>query len=132
MKTPNEIKTRLEYLRGELRLERISFGELHELQSLAPHIEKGDTELLEAAGVPEYSENQELIQSLSPSDYDIAAMLIDERWGNFSPENVEDYRHENIVQASFINGQFSQAKAQCREYGLDYNQELKTFKSSLC
>lgn len=44
---------RLEYLRGELRAERISYGELVELQSLVAHIEPGDTELLEAAGVPE-------------------------------------------------------------------------------
>ena len=48
-----EITTRLEYLRGELRAERISYGELAELQSLAPYIDKGDVELLEAAGVPE-------------------------------------------------------------------------------
>lgn len=47
--------TRLEYLRGELRAERISYGELAELQSLASHIEPGDVELLEAAGVPESS-----------------------------------------------------------------------------
>ena len=47
------IKERLEYLRQELRAERISYGELAELQSLAQHIEPGDTELLEAAGVPE-------------------------------------------------------------------------------
>lgn len=47
------IAGRLEYLRGEIRAERISWGELAELQSLASHIEPGDIELLEAAGVPE-------------------------------------------------------------------------------
>ena len=47
------IKCRLEYLRQELRAERISFGELSELQSLAKHIDAGDVELLEVAGVPE-------------------------------------------------------------------------------
>lgn len=52
-----EIKARLEYLRGELRAERISYEELAELQSLAPHIEEGDVELLEAAGVPELPED---------------------------------------------------------------------------
>jgi hypothetical protein len=46
--------TRLEYLRGELRAERISYGELAELQELAEHIDPGDVELLEAAGVPEH------------------------------------------------------------------------------
>ncbi len=48
-----EIKKRLEYLREELRQERISYGELAELQSLAEYIEADDVELLEAAGVPE-------------------------------------------------------------------------------
>lgn len=50
------IKARLEELRTELRAERISMGELAELQSLAEHIEPGDVELLEPAGVPEYPE----------------------------------------------------------------------------
>ena len=49
-----EIKERLEYLRQELREERISYGELAELQSLAEHIDLNDVELLEAAGVPEF------------------------------------------------------------------------------
>lgn len=49
-------KTRLEYLRGELRAEQISWGELLELQNLVEHIEPGDVELLEAAGVPEFPE----------------------------------------------------------------------------
>lgn len=52
--TDEKIKARLEYLRGELRAERISMSELHELQGLAEHIEPGDVELLEAAGVPEF------------------------------------------------------------------------------
>lgn len=46
-------KERLEYLRGELRAERISYGELVELQSLAPYIASDDVELLEAAGIEE-------------------------------------------------------------------------------
>ena len=49
-----EIKKRLEYLRQELRAERISYGELTELQSLAQYIDPQDVELLEAAGVPEH------------------------------------------------------------------------------
>lgn len=44
---------RLEYLRGELRAERISYGELAELQGLANYIADDDVELLEPAGVPE-------------------------------------------------------------------------------
>jgi hypothetical protein len=47
------IRHRLEYLRGEIRAERISYMELNELQGLAQYIEPGDVELLGAAGVPE-------------------------------------------------------------------------------
>lgn len=51
-----QIKTRLEYLRGELRAERISQGELCELQSLVDHIAADDVELRKAAGIPENSD----------------------------------------------------------------------------
>jgi hypothetical protein len=47
------IRLRLECLRTQLRREQISYGELVELQGLAEHIQPGDVELLEAAGVPE-------------------------------------------------------------------------------
>lgn len=52
------IKERLEYLRGEIRAERISYGELAELQGLAAHIDLWDDELLEWAGVPEEEVNR--------------------------------------------------------------------------
>ena len=48
-----EIKKRLEYLRGEIEAERISYGEIAELVSLKEYIEKDDVLLLEWAGVPE-------------------------------------------------------------------------------
>lgn len=57
--TADEIKQRLEYLRGEIRAERISYEEIAELQDLAPHIDPGDVELLEWAGVPEFPESKE-------------------------------------------------------------------------
>ena len=47
------VKERLEYLRGEIEAERISYGEIAELQSLTKHIDPGDILLLEWAGVPE-------------------------------------------------------------------------------
>lgn len=50
----HEIAKRLEYLRNELREERISYGELAELTELIPYIQPDDVELLEAAGVPEH------------------------------------------------------------------------------
>lgn len=53
-----DIARRLEELRAALRAEHISYGELAELQSLAEHIQPGDTELLEAAGVPEFPDEE--------------------------------------------------------------------------
>lgn len=68
------VKQRLEELRIELRAERISYAELAELQGLAPHIEPGDTELLEAAGVPEFADDDHygrrahpLLQAVEPA-----------------------------------------------------------------
>ena len=49
----SDVKQRLEYLRGEIQAERISYDEIAELQSLADHIENDDMLLLEWAGVPE-------------------------------------------------------------------------------
>tara|TARA_R110000744_G_scaffold7342_3_gene25297 strand:- start:188 stop:550 length:363 start_codon:yes stop_codon:yes gene_type:complete len=57
--TTLEITNRLEYLRLELRAERISLDEIVELQSLSQYIDSNDVELLEAAGVPE---NDEIIE----------------------------------------------------------------------
>lgn len=51
--TDKNIQDRLEYLRGEIRKECISYGEIAELQSLADHIADDDVELLQWAGVPE-------------------------------------------------------------------------------
>ena len=47
------INERLEYLRDEIRAERISYGEILELQSLAEYIDNGDVELREWAGIKE-------------------------------------------------------------------------------
>lgn len=47
------IKRRLEYLRKEIEAERISQGELLELESLSEYIDPSDVLLLEWAGVPE-------------------------------------------------------------------------------
>jgi hypothetical protein len=47
------IEERLEYLRGEIKAERISYNEIAELQSLAGYVKPGDVLLLEWAGVEE-------------------------------------------------------------------------------
>ncbi len=62
-------------------------------------------------------------------EYDVAAMEIDARHGNFSPENAEEYRHENLIRASLVNGQFTQAKRQCAQFGFDYDLELYKFRN---
>lgn len=51
--TREKAKARLEYLRGEILAERISYGELDELRKLSIFIEENDILLLEWAGVPE-------------------------------------------------------------------------------
>lgn len=61
------IAERLEYLRGEIRAERISQGEVIELQGLAKHIDQGDVELLEWAGVPEFPEDPQVVEVTTPS-----------------------------------------------------------------
>lgn len=53
------VKARLEELRVELRAERMSYSDLAELQGLAGHIDPSDVELLEAAGVPEYPDEDD-------------------------------------------------------------------------
>ena len=54
--TDTDIAARLEYLRGEIHAERISMGEIVELQGYGAegHIPAGDVELREAAGLPEF------------------------------------------------------------------------------
>jgi hypothetical protein len=48
------IADRLEELRAEIHAESISYGEIAELQGLAPYIATDDVELLQWAGVPEF------------------------------------------------------------------------------
>lgn len=50
------VTARLEYLRAEIQAERISYGEIVELQYLAAHIGADDVELREWAGIPEHSD----------------------------------------------------------------------------
>lgn len=45
------IKKRLEEIRTEIQNERISYGEIQELQNLVQYIDKDDVELLQWAGV---------------------------------------------------------------------------------
>lgn len=51
--TQEEIKSRLEYLRSLVIDEKISYGEIAELQSLAKYIDKNDPQLRQWAGIEE-------------------------------------------------------------------------------
>jgi hypothetical protein len=90
------IKARLEYLRGELDAERISAGELVELQALAPYIDAGDVQLLEAAGVPE--NESELPQEFLDKRQSLAMFLLAMATG-LTWEDAEgiDHYHENYT-----------------------------------
>lgn len=50
----NTIKQRLQYLKEEIKHERISYLEIAELQNLAKYIPEQETLLKEWAGIPEY------------------------------------------------------------------------------
>ena len=50
----NEIQKRLEYLRGEIEKECISYTEIVELEHLQEYINPDDIQLLEWAGVTEF------------------------------------------------------------------------------
>lgn len=54
--TLKAIQDHLEYLRQEILAERISYGEIAELQDLKEFISPEDALLLEWAGVPEFAE----------------------------------------------------------------------------
>lgn len=64
-----KIKERLEYLRGEIEAERIAYGEIAELQSLANYIEKDDVLLLEWAGVSEFPVEEIVFGSVTNSKW---------------------------------------------------------------
>lgn len=56
--TNENVRDRLEYLRGEIEAERISYEEIAELQELSDYIEPGDVQLLQWAGVPEFGSEE--------------------------------------------------------------------------
>lgn len=58
-KGPEMTTERLEYLRKQIEGERISWGELLELQGMADQIDPGDVQLLQWAGVPEFPDSDQ-------------------------------------------------------------------------
>lgn len=84
-----EVAQRLEYLRGKLRAERISWGDLTELQSLAAYIDRDDVELLEAAGVPEEKASQ------NPRNYNVQVAVGPPRKEG---ETLAQYMERNLIE----------------------------------
>jgi hypothetical protein len=78
--TKKEIKQRLKYLKQEIEAERISYGEVAELQSLKEYIPDDDILLKEWAGIPEFEEEEpktleEIIADIA-SDYEVELIKI--------------------------------------------------------
>ena len=74
---------------------------------------------------------QDVIARYDADQYDVEAMEFDDANGNFSPEDAEEYRHENIVQTSILNGQHRQARQQCLRYGLSYEEQARAIRCTL-
>jgi gas vesicle protein len=102
-KVPAYAKRRLEELREEIREERISTGEIAELQSLAQYIDPSDVELLEWAGVPEFEEEEEEYTDFSQYDT-IAYNLTEEDAVKLANEQSEKDPNSQIVLAFTGNG----------------------------
>ena len=60
VKVPIKVKKRLEAIRKSIQNENVSYGELAELQSLSQYIDPSDVELREAAGMPEFDDDDEM------------------------------------------------------------------------
>jgi hypothetical protein len=76
----NAIRARLEQLRTEIRAERISYGEIAELQALAAHIDPSDVELLEWAGVPEHKDTETIDPPSTAEVMPDIRVLLDYNW----------------------------------------------------
>ena len=94
MKTA-QIERRLEEIRIEIRAERISLGEIAELESLSKHIDKNDVELLEWAGVDEFEEDE---TEYTLDDETINDIVINERI-----RQEELFEYQIIHRESFID-----------------------------
>jgi hypothetical protein len=99
------IPERLAYLREEIQNERISYAEIAELQSLAEHIDPGDVELLEWAGVPEFPEDPD------PSEPAMEA-------ANTVP--LPDLSFLSAEDRDAVSDVFSDFGARCAQAGIDY------------
>jgi len=69
VKAPIKVKKRLEAIRKSIQNENVSYGEMAELQSLSKDIDPSDVELREAAGMPQFEDEDEMMHGGSLGDY---------------------------------------------------------------
>ena len=100
---PKNIQERLEYLRGEIRNESISYGEIAELQSMKEYIDPNDVELLQWAGVPEFEDDDNYAKGggVSPFKNMMETNTITEKEINLiklrmNNDKVDDFTQEAI------------------------------------
>lgn len=62
--------------------------------------------------------------------YDTDCIQSDMDNNNFEAHRLEEYSFDNIVLNSLVNGQISQAKEQCKRYGMDFNVARLAFEAS--
>ncbi len=89
----DQTKERLEEIRAEIRAERISYGEIAELQSLKKYIDKSDVELLEWA-IPERMNLLELQSEHDPRTCENSVPC-------FDCEALDKCKHEHLQIDSF-------------------------------
>jgi hypothetical protein len=124
---PKEVEERLEYLRGEIRNESISYDEIAELQSMKEYIAPDDVELLEWAGVEEYREDEYARGgSVSPFKNMMETNTITEKEINLiklrmNNDKVDDFTQEAI---DFIWDNSPQLTPDQNKKGIDYLRNL--------
>lgn len=103
--TKAKIKRRLNSIRKSIRAERVSYGELAELQGLAVHIPTSDLELLEAAGVREENVERYHVEGSSCADRNESHYVFE---GKFPPFVVHDNHLREPVAADFYDRKLAQ------------------------
>lgn len=69
-----------------------------------------------------YVAGQWIEENFDDATFCTSSMIVDFNNGNFNlDDDAAEYEKENIIKTSIINGQISQAKAQCSEYGFDFD-----------
>jgi hypothetical protein len=124
---PKEVEERLEYLRGEIRNESISYDEIVELQSMKEYIAPNDVELLQWAGVEEYSEDEYAKGgAVSPFKNMMENNTITEKEINLIKLRMNNDKVDNFTQEAidFIWDNSPQLTPDQNKKGIDYLRNL--------